>query len=1205
METLFVLIGFLFCVVLPIVLLVVFIRWLWRRGSTPVADQAALLAAMEALVLRWQSEGALSPDIASEIRILLIGERKRGAAPAQPALAQAAPAPLSAPATVALGPDDASAAAPVQHAPTQPAAAVPLAQVENAPAAAVAMPALPATPAGPTLGDRFGQALLALRTRQTLLFLGAFLLFISALILIVFNWASFSPILQFALIAGVCGGFWAGGAWLIRNTDLDRAGAGLQAVGGVLVPVVAFSLSRPGLLDLAPRWGWLLASLLCVPIYAFAAWRLRRPIYSGAACVSVASAVLAAMNGVDVEWLPTVLLLTLALFLPLEQWLVSRAPALAAGPRWVAHVAAPLALLAALLLVEFDPARPALAGALWAGAGFYALALALKPRQLWAWVAAALPVSALVATLLAWNPVSLWWAVCAALLGLAYTGLALALESRALARVLPAYLGALALAALAVAASALDLAGARWALPLLLANALLLVAARERGWLAWLPEALRDLVAAVAFGGAALLLAGWLCALLDLSPWQPAEIAMVLLVLAALGVVAASAPRLRRSYDLALQVASIAIGLIAMFVAATSNGLQAAALTGFATLAVFEALRYRNIAWAAVALGVAALSAQFWLLRFVVAGPMLLSVPALLVSALYLEGGALLRRSAWRYWSLPALGWGALASLYALMLTSESLFLSSGPQGWHVLALLALAAIIALASALWRAAWPGAAVALLLAVATLLAAERGFFIGWQLESAYYGLIICALTLGFVVLGQGLRRVAARYAWPYEIVGYALLTFAFLPTFRDARAATLTWAAMLALYTLARWLYRRRWATLPALLVLDMALLSGAGWLLPGGRPAGSALILLGAAWFQGLLALWAARGTPFRAAPDMKSIQPAGVVAFISGTAALMIASRADDVLAIVGFGLAALLALWATLRRNDIAAWSALVFVGIALAAAHRFFGLDPLWSMAWGVAEALALCLLGWGLDFVRSRQAGDSPLAVWGAPLSYGPLAAGVLLTAALASSQFERSSLPPLTFALATLALVFATTAAQQRRSEYAYAAAGALVLAGLCQLYDWGFREPQWFVLPAGLYLLALAVCIRRFQHNRQAAQLLESGALVLMLGISFGQSLRAEGLESQAYAAWLCVEALALLGYGVLAKLRAPFIGGVAFFVMGVLWLSADPLMALNKWVLLGLLGLLLVGAYLLLERRQQELVRAGRALIETVSSWG
>ena len=1200
METLFVLIGFLLCVGLPIVLMVAFIRWLWNRGNTPTVDRVGVLTVLEALLARWQTEGRISAAAADEVRALLAAERTNlsapVAAPAQPAPPQPTAAPLSAPATVVLSPDDVPA-------PEAPATAVPLAQ--EAPAAGVAMPAGPAIPAGPTLGDRFGQALLALRTRQTLLFLGAFLLFISALILIVFNWASFSPILQFALIAGVCGSFWAGGAWLIRNTDLDRAGAGLQAVGGVLVPVVAFSLSRPGLLDLAPRWGWLLASLLCVPIYAFAAWRLRRPIYSGAACVSVASAVLAAMNGVDVAWLPAVLLLTLAAFLPLEQWLVSRVPTLAAGPRWVAHVGAPLALLAAVLLVEFDPSRPALAGALWAGAGFYALALVLKPRQLWAWVAAALPLVALVATLLAWSPALLWWAVCPALLGLAYTGLALALEPRARARVLPAYLGALALATLAIASSALDMSAARWALPLLFMHAVLLVVARERGRLAWLAESSRDLVVAVAFGGAALLLAGWFCALLDLSPWQPAEIAMVLQVFAALGVVAASIPRLRRSYDLALQVASIAVGLIAMFAAATSNSLQAAALTGFAALAVFEALRYRNIAWAAVALGVAALAAQFWLQRFVPdTGPELLVVPALLVSALYLEGGALLRRSVWRYWSLPMLGWGALASLYALMLISESLFSPGPTQPSHVLALLVLAAIVALASALWRAAWPGAIVALLLSGATLLAAERGFFIGWQLETMYFGLIICALTLGFVLLGQGLRRVAARYAWPYEFVGYALLTFAFLPTFRDARAATLTWTSMLALYTLARWLYRRRWATLPALLVLDMALLSGASWLVPDGRSAGSAVILLGAAWFQGVLALWAARGTPLRAAPDLKYIQPAGVVAFVSSSAALMIASRTDDVLAIVGFGLAALLALWATLRRNDIPAWSALLFLGIGLAAAHRFFGLDPRWSMAWGVAEALALCVLGWALDFFRARQAGDSPLAVWSAPLSYGPLAVGVLLTAALASNVLQSTSLPPLTFALATLALICATTAAQRRRSEYAYAAAGALVLAGLCQLYDWGFREPQWFVLPAGLYLLALAVCIRRFQQDRHAAQLLEAGALTLMLGVSFGQSLRAEGLESQAYAAWLCAEALLLLGYGVLAKLRAPFIGGVAFFVMGVLWLSADPLMALNKWVLLGLLGLLLVGAYLLLERRQQELVRAGRALIETVSSW-
>jgi hypothetical protein len=110
---------------------------------------------------------------------------------------------------------------------------------------------------------------------------------------------------------------------------------------------------------------------------------------------------------------------------------------------------------------------------------------------------------------------------------------------------------------------------------------------------------------------------------------------------------------------------------------------------------------------------------------------------------------------------------------------------------------------------------------------------------------------------------------------------------------------------------------------------------------------------------------------------------------------------------------------------------------------------------------------------------------------------------------------------------------------------------------------------------------------------------------MLLLGVTFGQSLRAKGLESQLYALLLCGEALALLGYGVLRKLRVPFFGGTAFFVAGVLWLSVDPLLAANKWVLLGILGLLLVGVYVLLERRQEQLARAGRAWVERVSGWG
>ncbi len=176
--------------------------------------------------------------------------------------------------------------------------------------------------------------------------------------------------------------------------------------------------------------------------------------------------------------------------------------------------------------------------------------------------------------------------------------------------------------------------------------------------------------------------------------------------------------------------------------------------------------------------------------------------------------------------------------------------------------------------------------------------------------------------------------------------------------------------------------------------------------------------------------------------------------------------------------------------------------------------------------------------------------------------------------------------------------------RRRTAVYAYTAGAALVAAGLCQLYDWGFREPQWYAIPAGIYLLALAEGLRRFQGQRSLSQVIETGAAVLMLGTTLGQSLREDGLTSQLYAAWLCCESLLLLGYGVMRRLRTPFFGGVAFFVIGVLWLSVDPLMATNKWVLLGCLGLLLVGAYVLLERRQEQLTRAGRAWIERISGW-
>jgi hypothetical protein len=196
-----------------------------------------------------------------------------------------------------------------------------------------------------------------------------------------------------------------------------------------------------------------------------------------------------------------------------------------------------------------------------------------------------------------------------------------------------------------------------------------------------------------------------------------------------------------------------------------------------------------------------------------------------------------------------------------------------------------------------------------------------------------------------------------------------------------------------------------------------------------------------------------------------------------------------------------------------------------------------------------------------------------------------------------------TLPPLTFALVSLGLLLVTVAVRERELYYAYAAGAVLVGAILCQLADWGFDEPQWYAVPAGLYLLALAWGLRHFQGQRVASQLIEGAAAVLLLGLTFGQAVLGPG--GAGYSLLLFGEALAMAGYGALARLRAPFVGGVGFFVLGALWIAVDAAQLVNQWVLLGAAGLLMVVAYVILERHQERLSRAGRAWAAQLQSWG
>lgn len=1191
--------GFLFCfiglaglVVLIVLLVIVSRNQSQRRREHSLED----VRAFELLLAKWVRQDRLSLDNARQLYTLLREEREhiehpaaRGVPPTpDTSLAPLPPTPIAPPAE----------AEPPRWPPPKP-------ETQPSSAADTTKPAAQGVRAG----------LLALRTRVTLLLLGAFLLLMSSLILVLFNWASFPPFLQFALLASVCGGFWGGGMWAGRREGLQRVGVGLQAVGGVLVPVVAFSLTRPGLLALDLSLAWLLTSVLSLPIYVLASWKLRHGLFVGAACLAGVSMGLAAANlRATPHWFLCTVILVCTGYLPLAQWLAQHhRPDLARVPTLFAFVTTLTALLLSLALATVVSPFP-LAATFWAGVLFFLLATWQQQTPRWLWgVAGTLPLAVLATMHAAAIPLE-WGVLALSILALAYLVLSIAFEPHLPAHTLPGYIGAAVLTFSAlVAAGVLWLEGQqavvlRWSLPVVGGVGIATLLAYHHGRFAWLKAGERVSVALLGLSLAAALLPIWFKLMLTLTSLTPAQQGIPLLLLAFLFMGAAHwwLGRGRPSYDLVLQGVGVLVGLAGGLLTLTSSTTWIGGMAIATGLWTFQTVLRRHSGWAALALGNALLLAAVTLTdmesqfhTWVATG--------LVFAAITLIGGTLLRKTPWRCLSLPGLFWGsgvAFLTLAAILLDSSL----NMPAWLHVGEVGALMALAVAVSILGRQPRVGYAAALLFSLVVVLAVSNQPFTTWldgglfPVQNPIYGYALCGTTLALFLAGQAVRRSVPRYAYPYEIVAYGILTATPLFVADSAQHATMIWGMMVLLYGLATWRYRLPLLLVPTFVTFDIALIAAAAWLLPDGDPAGLSRILLAASWLQALSGVWFRLRERQQALPlHRQHAMAAYGVAILSGCAALLISSNSSATLAIVAFGLTLLLVLVATVEQREYVAGGSLLTLAMGFGSLFNTLELSAAWSLAWGVAVALALSLLGWALSSL-SR----SFLAVWERLLLVGPLVIGGILTAALLLVVVATDSpSSPLTFGMALLALLLGTAAVRTRTIPYGYGAGVALVGTVLSQFYDWGFRDAQWFVIPSSFYLLVLAELVRRFQEQRRVSRVIETGALVLACGTTLGQALTHEGMTEMLYALGLCGESLLLLGYGVLRKLRVPFVGGIAFFVAGVVWLSIDPLMAANKWVLFGLSGLLLVGIYVLLEQKQEQLVRTGHAWMEQLKEWG
>ena len=143
---------------------------------------------------------------------------------------------------------------------------------------------------------------------RALLYLGAFMIVISATVLVIRFWNQFNPVLQLVFIASVPLMFYAGGWFVRQRLQLVQAGTVLTGIGAILVAVDFAAIYQ--LTGLAQRVNgpvyWLVVSLFCTALYTFTAWRLQGEFFDAITLISGAGIIVALTRiptpKLELEW---------------------------------------------------------------------------------------------------------------------------------------------------------------------------------------------------------------------------------------------------------------------------------------------------------------------------------------------------------------------------------------------------------------------------------------------------------------------------------------------------------------------------------------------------------------------------------------------------------------------------------------------------------------------------------------------------------------------------------------------------------------------------------------------------------------------------------------------------------------------------------------------------------------------------------------
>lgn len=265
-----------------------------------------------------------------------------------------------------------------------------------------------------------------------------------------------------------------------------------------------------------------------------------------------------------------------------------------------------------------------------------------------------------------------------------------------------------------------------------------------------------------------------------------------------------------------------------------------------------------------------------------------------------------------------------------------------------------------------------------------------------------------------------------------------------------------------------------------------------------------------------------------------------------------------------------------------------------------------------------ALGYGLSGYGLSLVRQNLSKDREihpwLVIWELPLQRESilLSLGTLvLTAwlgldlvgwtirAIFGLRFRQIvdlvAVQMVVQVLALLGLLYLTAAFTHRWLRLGYLAIGMLVSAWMVHaFYVQQWENVQWYAIPAGLYLLAIAYLEWQRGHKNMA-RWLDYAAMILMLGSLFWQTL----LFGWEYALLLGTEGFIAFWWGSARRLRRFFYAGMVAVILATVGQLLNSLQSINQWIVFGVIGLLLVVVAIVVERKLES-IKAWQAVLET-----